>query len=884
MRLEHWVYTIPLRVRSLFRRADVERELDEELRFHLDQRVAQETAAGKAPREARQAALRAMDGIEQRKEECRDARRVNLIDDLVRDVHYGLRVLRKSPAFTAIAVLTLTLGIGANTAIFSVVNAVLLRPLPYPNPDQLARLYETNNSIPDSHDSVSIPNFMDWRVLARGFSGMFALRWEPFTLTGGESPDFAWGQRVTPEMLRVLGARPTLGRDFSSEEGAAGKDHVVLLSHELWVRRFAGDPSILGRRIQLNFEAYTVIGVLPPGFRSPSQFGVSDPVELLLPYTFTNADLQQRGSHNAQVFGRLRPGVTPAQAQTEMTGIAEKLALTYSNNRGRGVRVVPLIDEVAGNYRASLLVIFAAAGLILVISCANLANALLARGVGQQHEIAVRLALGAGRGAIVRQVLVQNLLLAALGCASGLLAAFWLLKGLHALAASRLPRMDEVALDGVTLAFAVGASILTGLAFGLLPALQLSGPHPYDAMKGRGTSAGRSSLHGWRDALVVAQVTLSIVLLVGAGLLLKSFAQLRGIDLGFQPSHTLALKILLPRTKYPAPAQRIQFFDTLARRVNTLPGVESSGFTNQLPMRGGWGGSFKVEHPEVPMGPNDDSDFQIASPGYFPALRIRLLRGRPFEDADRAGSQPVVIVNRAFAHRYWPNSDPIGQRLAKNGQPPFTIVGVVDDVHLAGPAKPANIEIYFAADQAESLPVSPSDFAVRAAGDPHTLINSIQREVWAIDKEQPVTSVQTLEEVLAQSTARARFNTLLLGLFAGLALLLATVGIYGVVSYSVAQRAPEIGIRMAVGATSVDILGLVLRQIAALIAIGGVLGLAVSLALSRYAASMLFSVAPRDPGTLAAAIAVLVAAGFAAAYIPAHRAVRIDPIAVLRVD
>jgi predicted permease len=847
LRLEHWLYTIPLRAQSLFRRSRIEQELDEELRFHLEQRIAQEIAAGKTPEEARYAALRAMEGMEQRKEECRDSRRVNAIDNLVRDLRYGLRMLRKSPAFTSIAVLTLTLGIGANTAIFSVVNTVLLRPLPYPDPDQLVRLYETNTSITESRDSVSAPNFIDWRAQGRAFAGMDALRWEAFTLSGAASPDFIYGQRVTPGMLKTLGVRPAFGRDFSTDDAAPGRDHVALLSHELWTRRFAGGQTIIGQQIKLNFESYIVIGVLPPGFRTPSQFGSSEPLELLVPLTFTQAELQNRGNHNLQVFARLGSGVTPAQAQTGMSGIAGELARTYSNNQGRGVRVVPLADDIVGNYHTSLLVIFGAAGLILLISCANLANSLLARGAGQQNEIAVRLAIGASRLAIIRQVLVQNFVLAALGCGCGVLTAFWALKGLRALAPGNLPRIGEVAVDGVTLAFAICASIFTGVAFGLAPALHLSASRPYHAMKGRSPGAAGPAAFRWRDTLVVAQVTLSIILLAGAGLLLKSFARLRGIDIGFQPSHTLAMKIMLPKSRYPEQAKRLQFFANLASRVSAIPGVEAAGYTNQLPMRGGWGGSFKVANPEVPMGPNDDSDFQIASPGYFRALGIRLLHGRLFTDADSAGSQPAVIVNSAFARRYWPHSDSIGQHLSRGNLPPFTIVGIVDDVHLDGPGKPANIEIYFAAGQAQSLPVSPSDLAVRAAGDPLSFKNAIQREVWTLDAEQPIAAVRTMEEVLAQSTSRIRFNTLLLVLFAGLALLLAAAGIYGAVSYSIARRAPEIGIRMAVGASPADILVLVLRQIASPIAIGGLLGATASLALSRYAASMLFHVCAARP-------------------------------------
>jgi putative ABC transport system permease protein len=884
VRLEHWWYTIPLRVRSIFRRSDIEQELDDELRLHLEQQIAQEIAAGKTPEDARCAALRAMGGIEQRKEECRDMRRVNLVEDLFRDLRFGLRSLRKSPAFTAIAVLTLTLGIGANTAIFSVVNTVLLRPLPYTHPNQLVRLYETNTSITDNRDSVSAPNFVDWQAQARTFSAMGALVWEAVTLTGGARPESLYAQRVTTGMLSMLGTPPAVGRDFSREDAVAGRDHVVLLSHEFWIKHFAGEQEAVGQHIKLNFEPYTVIGVLPPGFRTPSQFGSAEPLGLLLPLTFSNADLQNRGSHNLQVFARLGPGVTPALAQTEMSEVAKSLAKTYSNQQGRSARVVPLMDEIVGTYRTSLLMILCASGLILLISCANLANALLARGVGRQHEIAVRFALGASRISIVRQVLVQNLILAATGCVTGVVTAFWIVKSLHALAPAQLPRIDEVAVDLQSLAFAVGASIFTGLAFGLLPAFHLSGYHPYDAMKGRGAGGARSTVLRWRNTLVVAQVMLSVVLLVGAGLLLKSFARLRGIDIGFQPSRTLAMRIMLPRTKYTDQAKRLQFFAALAARIENLPGVRAVGYTNQLPMRGGWGGSFRIESPEVAMGPNDDSDFQLVNAGYFTALRINLLRGRLFNDYDTSGSAPVVIVNRAFAHRYWPNSDPIGQRLFKGNPAPFRIVGVVDDVHLGGPAQPANIEIYFAATQAESLPVAPSDLAVRTAADPLALLNAIQREVWTLDKDQPVTAVRTLDEVLAQSTSAARFNMLLLALFAALALLLAAVGIYGVVSYSIAQRAPEIGIRIAVGASPADILGLVLREITSLVAVGGILGVGVSLALSRYVASMLFGVAPHDRTAFTVAIFGLILVGLVAAFIPARRALRIDPITVLRVE
>src|SRR5579872_1792730 len=803
-----------------------------------------------------------------------------------RDLRFSIRALRRSPAFTAVAVLTLALGIGANAAIFSVVNAVLLRPLPYANPASLVRIYETSTAIQGHQDSVATGNFIDWRAQARSFSGMALLRFEPFTLTGAATPEFVNGQRVSPELLSILGAHPSFGRDFSSDDAAPGRDHVVLLGHELWEQRFASDRAILGRDIVLNFEKYTVIGVLPAGFRTPAQAGAKETTALLVPATLTPADTQNRGNHNYQVFGRLRTGVSTARAQSELDAIAAKLAKTYSNNQGRGAAIVPLSDELVGNFRASLLIIFGAAALILLISCANLANVLLARGTGQRREIAVRLALGASRRKVIGELLVQNSVLAFLGCAFGVLAAYGGLVALRALAPANLPRMNDVGLDGTTLAFAIAASVVTGLLFGLLPAIHFGSSGV--SLGARGATTASPGIFRWRNVLVVAQVSLSIVLLVGAALLLKSFARLRGIDLGFQPNRTLAMKIALPKTKYPDQQKRVQFFDALTERVRVLPGVVAAAYTNQLPMRGGWGGNFTIEHSEIPTDMNDDTDSQIVSPSYFDALGIKIIQGRAFNKGDRAGSLPVAIINKAMAHHYWPHSNPIGQRIRKGGPNPnspfpwLTIVGIADDVHLGGPAKPANIELYFASGQAAGLPVSPSDFAVRAAGDPLALANAVQREVWSIDREQPVTSVRTMDEVLDERTSSNRFDTLLIVLFAALALLLAAVGIYGVVSYSVAQRAGEIGIRMAVGARPFDILRLVFRQIGSMMVLGAGIGIAAAYALTRYVASILFDVQPHDPASFALALGVLFVAGVAAVLIPARRAMRVDPINVLR--
>ena len=869
------------RLRAILRRGQVERELTEELQAHLDERVAYDVAQGKNPEQARREALLAMEGVELQKELCRDARGLAWLESLVRDLRFGLRALRNNPGFTAIAVLTLTLGIGANTAIYSVVHAVLLRPLPFAEPERLVRIYETNSGIDGFHFNITSPNLLYLREHARSFETVAGLGFsKTFTLAGDSGAQQLTALLVTPDFLSAVDVAPVLGRAFA-EADVAQNPRVVLLTHELWTGAFHADPAVVGREIRLDGQPHTILGVLPQGFRSPWEYGTTTTTDILIPYGLTHGD----SARYNYVVARLAPGVTLEQAQAEADTLSPGLERPQAVDRDRDPRlhVVSLHEDKVGNYRNSLLVLLAAAGVILLISCANLANALLARGAAQAREYAVRLALGASRGALVRQILAQNLLLAALGCAGGILSAYTALETLLALAPSRMPRLQEVAVDAPTLAFAVAASLFTVAGFGLLPALRLSSGRPQEAMRGRGNESPGNER--WRGALIAAQAALSVVLLVGAGLLLRTFAHLRGVDLGFEASRTVAFNVRLPDYRYSTDESRVRFYDALAERVRNLPGVEATGYSSGLPMRLLAWGPCNIDNPPVPQSPSDPlCFFQTVSPDYFRTLGIPLLAGRFFGPAD-TGSPRVILVNRAFARRYWPNGSPLGYTLRYGRkQNQATIVGVVEDVRVEGPASNAPLELYFPSTDVEGLPMRPSDFAFKSAGDPMALIPAIRAEVQALDSELAISSIQTMDEVVSQSTSEQRFHALLLGLFAALALLLAAVGVYGVAACAAVQRRREIGVRVAVGARRPDIVALILGRIGKPVAAGVALGLAAALALTRVAEAMLHGVGPRDPATFTAAVAALLAVGLVAALAPALRAAKADPLTALRVE
>src|SRR5262245_4151084 len=663
MRLKHWFYTVPLRLRSLFRRAQIEQELDEELRYHIERQIEENIAKGATEEEARYAALRAMGGVERRKEECRDMRRVRWIEDLTQDVRYSLRTLRKSPGFTAVVALTLALGIGANTAIFSFVNAVLLRPYPYKDQDRLVWLWETRlPEVPGFNPSPA--NFLDWQKQNTVFEELEAVNVKDFNLIGGANPERIRGMVITHGLFSLLGVRPQIGRDFFPDEDQPGHSSVAILSNELWQRRFGGDPNILNQSILLDDQQFTVIGVMPPsrGLRWRD-------TDIWAPIAFTVAQVQNRRGGVLNVIGRLKPEVTLEQARSEMSLIADRLANQYPDTNARwNVRVSPLLEDAVSEIKPSLLLLLGAVAFVLLIACANVANLLLARAAARQKEIAVRTALGASRWRIVRQLLMESLLLSLAGAIIGLTLASWGLKIMMAMADIFWPRVMDLSLDVRILAFTTTITLLTGLSFGLVPALQISKPNLNEMLKdaGRGsTEGGRRRLV--RNALVVVEVAISLVLLVGAGLVMRSFIGLQRVDPGFDPENALTVSISLTERKYPERDQQAAFYSRLIERVSTLPGVQAAGAASSVPFSNAhWGGhrrrGFRIEGSAGVLA-EDWTDFYSVSPNYFRAMGMPLLKGRLFTDLDTKGAPRVAIINSTMANRYFQNEDPIGKRI-----------------------------------------------------------------------------------------------------------------------------------------------------------------------------------------------------------------------------
>lgn len=819
------------------------------------------------------------------------------MQNLLADLRFAFRMLAKRPGFTAVAVLTLALGIGVNSAIFSIVDAVMLRPLPYPEPQKLISLSEaTVKEGPNSNKTsgqplggnsgsrmvVAAANLMDYQKQKNSFTGLAGFDYAGMNLTESGPPERLNGEAVTANFFSILGVGPSQGRAFLPEEDRPGANHVAIITDELWRSHFGADSQILGRQITLDSEKYTIVGIMPPGFQSPRQISMSNQLAFFVPAAYPAKLLADHGDHAISVLGRLRPGATIESARAELAPISERLAAQYpETNKNVIVEIAPLATDINRNARTSLIVLLGAVGLILLISCANLANLLLVRAIGRQREITIRFALGASRTRIIGDLLTQSAVLAISGCAVGLMFGAWTQKFLIALAPPNMHRLDTVALNGRVIVFTLLLSLITGILFGLMPAWQASRARPAEAMRATDRNLAGSSVMRWRNLLMTAEVAISMVLLIGAGLLLKSFITLSGVALGFSTERVLAMTVNLPETRYVTPERRNAFFEDLAERVSHLPGVESTGYANRMPMRGGWSSDARVENHNTHW----DADYQAVSPGYFATLGITLQRGRLLTPADRTGAPPVAVVSADFVRRFLPNEDPIGKRLRRSpGDPWINIVGVVSDVRRSGKAAQIDPQVYFSAAQTTLYPVRLSDFAFRATGNPKALVTAVQQQVWAIDKDQPVTQVKTLEEVISQSVAARRFQTLLLGLFASLALILAMVGIYGVISYSVSQRTPEIGIRMALGASRAGILKMVIGRAMLLVATGIAAGAVGAYALSKYLKSLLFEVSPGDPWTYLSIAILLAIVALMASLIPARRATRVDPMIALRYE
>jgi len=810
------------------------------------------------------------------------------------DFRYALRQLIKSPGFTLVAIVTLALGIGANSAIFSVIDTVLLRSLPFPNPDRLAMIWASSPQHPGENRQVhSYPDYLDFRAQNHTFAAMAAYTTASTIWGTGENSEDVPGLAATSDIFAVLGTQPLLGRGFSSDDDKPEAAKVVVISYSFWQRRFAGDPKIIGQQVTVAGKAYTVTGVMPRGWKFPIQKDNVDYIAPLLPmFSGQTPDyMMRRGAHFLPVVGRLKPGVDLRTATADVQTIAAQLATQYPDtNAGRTERAVPLQADLVGDVRPALLVLVAAVALVLLIACANVANLFLARAAGREREIAIRTALGASRFQIVRQLLIETSLLALLGGAAGLFLAWWSADALVAMGPADIPRLDEIRVNGTVIAFTFVIAFLTSLIFGLIPALQASRPQVEQSLReaSRGSTSGVRS-HRLRFAFVVSQFALSLILLVGAGLLIRSFAELSSVRPGFEARGVVTFWQALPKARYGEPDQQTQFFDKLLTKLTSLPGIEAAGMVSPLPFSGNdQGRTFTVIGKPAPAPGMEPSASLLTTDGaYFHTLRIPLKKGRMFEARDRKDSTPVVIINETFAQKYFPNESPLGQRLdiggrVAEGKPACEIVGVVGTVKHGSLAEDNTPEFYLPFAQ---NPDRYMDLAVRTSQPaPSGLETMIRRAVHEIDAQQFVPVIKPLSEMVSQTLSQSRFNTGLLAVFAAVAIILAAVGIYGVIAYNVAQRTREIGIRMALGAQRRAMLAMILRQCLTMAAIGIAVGLIGAFAATRLLSALLFGIAATDVATYVSVILLLAAAAFVAGLFPARRAMKVDPVVALHYE
>jgi len=871
------------RLRALFRKRQLDHELEAELRAHLESLTDENIRRGMDPKEAAHAARREFGGVEQTKRLYRDQRGLPFLETLVQDARYALRMLRKSPSFAAVAVLTLALGIGANTAVFSIVNGVLLHPLPFANADRLVVVGESEDDRKPS--TTSFATYEDWKTRSKSFEDLTLYRqWQP-TLMAPDEPEQLIGLRVANNYFRTLGIRIAAGRDFAPGDDQPATRFVVILSHALWQRRFKSDPAIVGKPIDLSGVTFTVVGVLPVNYESLIATDLrASGVEIwgALGYDAALRDACRTCRH-LRGIGRLRPGVTVTQAAAELSAITYQLWKEHPTefSSGRAI-VMPVYEELLGGVSRTLYILLGAVGFVLLIACANLANLLLARATHREREMAMRAALGAGRARIIRQVLVENCSLAMAGGLVGLLLAYWMPEILSLVRAMNLPRLDQVRLDWHVLGFAFAIALLTGILSGVVPAIRMTKMNLQTALQqgARGSSLGGG---GMRSFLIVSEIALSLTLLLGAGLLLRSLVRLVNVPSGFEPAHLLTLRVS-PVGAWYAKDEPVRDYITRANeRIRTIPGVLASGTSSQIP----FGGNFDTTglHIDGKMNANPaldpSAERYVISEGYLEAMGIRLLRGRDFTRRDAQTAEQVMLVNETAAREIWAGADPIGQHVHV-GDPksaPRTVVGIVDDVHHYTLDAAPTMQFYIPVLQTDT---SDLVFAVRCAGEPSQIANTVHRAMRSVDETLPVYRVTPMSEYVAATTANRRLALILLGSFAAIALLLSVVGIYGVTEYTVAQRTREIGIRMALGAQSQEVLRLMLRQGLMLSSAGVALGTVFSFTMMGFLRSLVFGVAVTDPLTFLCAAAILTAAALLACWVPSRKVMSVDPIIALR--
>ncbi len=883
-----WIRALASRTCTRLSPQQADQDFENELETHLEMLTEENVRRGMTPEEARRAARIRLGGHTQLKETNRELHGLPILETFLQDMRYALRMLRKNPGFTAVAILTLALGIGANTAIFSVVYAVPLKPLPYTNPEQLFTAFQANTQQGIAETGCSYPNFEEWRAQNHVFSELAGILGHQLTLTGRGEPSVVNTSVVTPELFALLDVKPLAGRIFSPQDGKQGAAPVALVSEDLWRGRFGADPKITGTSINLDKRPFTVIGIIPAAFRTPF-FNTKREVWIpLVQDPLFSTFMPQRGSHFLAAIGRLKPGVSVAQAQAEMDAISGRLAGEFpAENKGWTIRLVPLQKEIVGDVRTELLVLLGAVGLVLLLACANIANLLLTRATSRSKEIAVRTALGAGRARIIRQLLSENAVLGLLGGAVGIALAYWGVKALSSLLPSSLPQMNPIRVDYFVLGFALLLSAIAGVAFGLVPAMFAANADIQNTLREGARSGESRNRRRARSFLAVAEISLAMVLLVTAGLLLRSFANLTSVTPGFDVQHVMKADISLPRFQYSTPQQWTAFSDELLARIQTEPGLQDSAVVVPRPIADGQVnlGFDIVGNPPLSAGTSRTANYVAASPDYFRVMGIPLLAGRLFNQDDISTAPRVSVISKTMARLYFPNQDPLGKQL-KFGFPPDggavrEIVGIVGDVRDVSLGQDPGPMMYVPFAQA---PFWGANVVVRSTLSPSSVAAAIRLEVRKMDKDLPVTDVANLPDLIEASVAQPRFRTFLLGLFGAMALVLAATGIFGVISYSVSQQTREIGIRMALGAQSGEVLRQVLKEGARMVAVGLALGLMGSLAATRFIATLLFGVKPADPLTFAAVAAMLTIVALVASYIPARRATRVDPMVALRYE